>query len=147
MDESKLQERNRTNLARRRFSTGLCLGLLTAVAGCGGGDDAPNDAATRYPVARTPKPSTSMPVSGTTKVAPATWEVAPTRTIAIPAGATFDLAATLPPAITPGGAFDVDPSGAPLPAGITLDRSGVLSVSSSASGGTAGVVFRYTPPA
>ncbi|MGZ8274565.1 MAG: hypothetical protein ACXWUM_11685 [Burkholderiaceae bacterium] len=141
-----MQERNRTNLARRRFSTGLCLGLLTAVAGCGGTDDAPTDAApTGLPVSSTPKPNTLMTGSSTPKVA--TWDVAPTRAIAIPPGATFDIAATLPPTITPGGVFDVDPSGAPLPAGITLDRTGVLTVSSSAVGGTAGVVFRYTPPA
>lgn len=133
MDGRKLQERNRTDLARRRFSTGVCLGLLSALAGCGGVDEPLNDPA--------------GPASGTPKVAEATWDVVPSRAIVIAPGESFDLAATLPGKVARGGVFDVDPRGAPLPAGITLDRTGVLSVSSSATGGTAGVVFRYTPPA
>ena len=117
MNERNLQERNRTDLARRRFSTGLCVGLLTVLAGCGGSDE------------------------------PTTWDVVPSRSLSLSPGATFSLAATLPPSVAPGGVFDVDPSGTPLPTGMTLQPSGLLTVSSSATGGTAGVVFRYTPPA
>jgi hypothetical protein len=134
MDEVKLQERNRINTARRRLSTGLCLGLLTAVAGCGGSAEAPTAAA-------------GGPASSNPKVAQTTWEVAPSRALAVAPGSSFDLADTLPAKVARGGFFEVDPSGAPLPAGVTLDRAGVLSASDSATGGTAGVVFRYTPPA
>lgn len=143
MDERKLQERSRTNLARRRLSTGLCLGLLTTLAGCGGsGDDLlPNVSAP----ASTPAGGT--PGGGTPTVASTTWDVVPNRALAIAAGGTFNLAATLPENAATGGIFEVDPSGAPLPDGITLSPTGLLSVSSSATGGTAGVVFRYTPPA
>ena len=117
MNERTLQERNRTDLARRRFSTGLCAGLLVVLAGCGGSGE------------------------------PDTWDVAPNRSLSLSPGATFNLAATLPASVAPGGIFDVDPSGTPLPSGMTLNPSGLLTVSSSATGGTAGVVFRYTPPA
>ena len=82
MNEGKLQERNRANLGRRRFSTGLCLGLLTALAGCGGVDE--------------PLSESGVPASGTPKVAEATWDVVPTRAITIAPGESFDLAATLP---------------------------------------------------
>lgn len=136
MDEGKLQKGNRTNLSRRRFSTGACLGLLAALAGCGGSEDPPTDQVT-----------TALPASPRPQAAPVTWDVVSNRAIAIPPGATFDLAATLPPTVAPGGVFEVDPSGAALPAGVSLHRTGVLAVSNSATGGTTGVVFRYTPPA
>jgi len=133
MEERKLQERNRTAISRRRFSAGLCLGIVTTLAGCGGSYEEQPVATVRGPVTFTPKP--------------AVWEVAPNRSLALPPGATFDLAATLPKTVTSGGVFGVDPSGAPLPAGITLQPSGLLAISSAATGTTAGVVFRYTPPA
>jgi hypothetical protein len=131
MNARPLQKRNLTNPARRRFSTGLCLGLLTMVAGCGGsGDD----------LLSGPTPAGSSP--GAEK-----WDVVPSRSLTLPPGASFNLAATLPSNVRTGGVFQVDPSGAALPAGFTLTPSGLLYVGSSATGGTAGVVFRYTPPA
>lgn len=130
MDERKLQERNRPTVTRRRFSVGLCLGLVTTLAGCGGSFE-------EQPVI------TGNGAAGK----PAAWDVAPNHALTLPPGATFDLAATLPKTVSGGGVFEVDPSGAPLPSGITLLPTGLLSISSSATGGTAGVVFRYTPPA
>lgn len=130
MDERKLQERNLVDRARRRISAGICLGLLGPLAGCGGsGDDL---LSTRVP------PGT--PAAGK-------WDVAPSGALSLSRGATFNLATTLPSNVRSGGIFQVDPSGAQLPAGFTLSPSGLLHVSSSATGGTAGVVFRYTPPA
>ncbi|HET9024294.1 MAG TPA: hypothetical protein VFN64_06945 [Burkholderiaceae bacterium] len=137
MDERTLQERHLTGVTRRRFSLGVCLGVLTTLAGCGGTfEDLPPDPATE------PSAGTS---TGTRESS--SWDVVPNRALSLSAGASFDLAATLPANIAPGGRFDVDPSGAPLPPGITLMPSGLLTVSGSATGGTAGVVFRYTPPA
>lgn len=75
------------------------------------------------------------------------WEVVPTRSLALQPGTAFNLATTLPANVPAGGVFEVDSSGSPLPAGITLSPNGLLFVGSAATGGTAGVVFRYTPPA
>ena len=120
-------------LARRRFSLGLCLGFVTTLAGCGGSFEEQPVTTVRGPATFSPKP--------------AVWEVAPNHSLALPPGATFDLAATLPRTVSGGGVFEVDPSGAPLPAGITLLPTGLLAISSAATGSTVGVVFRYTPPA
>lgn len=118
MNERNLQEGSRTNLARRQFSTGLCLGLLSVLAGCGGSEESD------------------------------TWDVVASRSLALAPGSSFNLAATLPTSAVPGGVFDVDPGATPLPSGMTLQPSGLLSVSSSVTGAgaAAGVVFRYTPP-
>jgi hypothetical protein len=125
MDERTLQAggpdaRRLADPARRRLVAGVCLGLVATLAGCGGSDFV--DPA-------------------------ATWDVVPSRSLTLPPGATFNLATTLPADVKSGGVFEVDPSGAPLPAGFSLTPGGLLFVSSSATGGTAGVVFRYTPPA
>ena len=133
MEERKLQEKRQTAVSRRRFSVGLCLGLATTFAGCGGSFEEQPVATVRGPV--------------TFGAKPAVWEVAPNHALALPAGTTFDLAATLPKTVRPGGVFAVDASGAPLPTGITLMPTGLLAISSAATGTTAGVVFRYTPPA
>ena len=45
-----------------------------------------------------------------------------------------------------GGAFDVSPSGARLPAGMTLAPEGILSVGTAIVGSVAGVVFTYSSP-
>ena len=122
MDGLKLQEGNRIDTTRRRVSAGLCLGLLTTLAGCGGSEE--------------------DLIAGTL-----TWEVVPSRALALAPGASFDLRTTLPASEAGGGVFDVDPSGSSLPAGVTLSPTGVLVVGPSASGSASGVVFRYTPPA
>ena len=136
MDERTLQAKNRPNITRRRFSAGLCLGLLTALSGCGGTTESVADTADGAPGA-----------AGSTFGAPKAWDVVPTHALTLSPGATFNLATTLPPNVAVGGVFQVDSSGAPLPAGITLAPAGVLTVSSSATGTVAGVVFRYIPPA
>ena len=59
----------------------------------------------------------------------------------------IELASTLPPGVRGGGVFGVDPSGAPLPAGVTLSAEGALVVdAAAASGTTVGIVFNYTEP-
>jgi hypothetical protein len=144
MDRPKLQERNRTALlSRRRFSIGLCLGLVGVAGGCGGTYD--ETAAGGDPT------HAAMSGESTRKdgmlAGVHAWEVAPSRALTLSAGASFDLSTTLPPGVAPGGTFQVDASGAALPPGISLLPSGLLTVSSTAAGSTAGVVFRYTPPA
>lgn len=124
MDEGKLQVQGLINPTRRRVSAGVCLGLLAALAGCGGSSDE----------------------LLSTGAGPA-WDVVPSRSLSLAPGATFDLSATLPAGVNRGGVFEVDPSGAPLPSGVTLAPGGQLFVSGTATGGTAGVVFRYTPRA
>jgi hypothetical protein len=119
MNWKTLEGQSLVNTGRRRFAAGLCAGFLTALAGCGGDDP----------------------------VAVPDWDVAPAGALRLAPGATFNLAATLPTDVPHGGVFDIDPSGAPLPSGITLQPSGLLTVGSSARGSAAGVVFRYTPPA
>lgn len=129
MKARPLQERNLTDPTRRRFSAGICLGVLAVLAGCGGTED------------------DLLSTGISNGAAPGKWDVAPSGALALSRGASFNLAATLPSDVRTGGVFQVDPSGAPLPAGFTLSPSGLLYVGSSATGGTAGVVFRYTPPA
>jgi hypothetical protein len=59
----------------------------------------------------------------------------------------FDLAGTLPSGVARGGVFGVSSSGAPLPAGMTLSPSGVISVGNAGAGQVTGVIFTYTEPA
>jgi hypothetical protein len=118
MDATNTQRDSLINAGRRRFAAGVCAGMMTVLAGCGG----------------------SEPVADN-------WDVSPTGSLTLSPGATFNLASTLPSDVPAGGVFDVDPAGAPLPSGITLLPSGLLNVAASARGSAAGVVFRYTPPA
>jgi hypothetical protein len=61
------------------------------------------------------------------------------------AGRSIDLNETLPIEVTRGGTFSVDPSGANLPAGMSLAANGMLSVASTTLAGvTNGVIFIYT---
>ncbi len=70
-----------------------------------------------------------------------------TLNLQVGSAAIFDMTMTLPAGLLPGGRFDIDPSGSPLPAGVTLTQQGLLAVSGAASGGiAAGVVFAYTEP-
>lgn len=151
MDERKLQERNRTDLTRRRLSAGLCLGLLGVLSGCGGTTPIVEEASSPTEPPNTGGGSTgSAPgAAATTFGAPkaGSWDVVPTHALTLTPGTSFNLADTLPATVLPGGVFEVDRSGAPLPAGISLVPTGLLTVSSAATGTAAGVVFRYTPPA
>ena len=144
MEKGTLQERHLTGLTRRRFAVGLCLGVLGTVAGCSGSSDDPAlDGGARI----NPRSTCQSPCQDT-KGAATAWDVVPNNTLALSAGSTFDLAdhaAVGGP--HPAASSRSMPSGAPLPSGITLLPTGLLTVSSSATGGTAGVVFRYTPPA
>jgi hypothetical protein len=122
--EPTLQERNQINPAGAASAPGSVSALLAGLTGCGGsGDD-------YYPNASLER-----------------WSVAPNQALVLSQGSTFDLTSTLPSTAPRGGVFEIDRSGAPLPAGITLSPTGLLTVGPSATGGTAGVVFRYTPPA
>lgn len=126
-----MQEGNPVDRDRRRLSAGLCLSFLAgALPACGGAE---------Y-FDETAQPASSGSSSQ--------WEVASTRSVELSPGGTFDLAATLPSGVARGGAFSIDPSGAPLPSGIRLDRTGLLSADRASIGvSAAGVVFRYSPPA
>ena len=62
-------------------------------------------------------------------------------------GSTFDLASTLPVGVEPGGTFALEASSAPLPSGMTLAPTGILSVGMASAGSVSGVVFAYTEPA
>jgi hypothetical protein len=62
-------------------------------------------------------------------------------------GAKWDLAPGLPAHVVRGGTFGVSPSGAALPAGMRLSRSGILAVGSANPGTVVGVVFTYDEPA
>ena len=154
MDGRTLQE-GRHGVNRRRFSVGLCLGLLATLAGCGGSSDGVSSLVSSLNRQTGPGIDTGSKTDSNASIAPSTstgtvptaWDVVPNRALALAAGTTFDLAATLPSSVRTGGTFELDASGAPLPAGITLLPTGLLTVSSSATGDTAGVVFRYTPPA
>jgi hypothetical protein len=61
-------------------------------------------------------------------------------------GATVDLSSTLPLDVKRGGTFMVDPSGSPLPSGMTLSPAGILAVGTAAAGVVNGVVFGYDEP-
>jgi hypothetical protein len=60
---------------------------------------------------------------------------------------TFDLSVTLPTGVKRGGTFAVSAQGAPLPAGMVLTTTGLLSVGSAKAGRVDGVVFTYAEPA
>jgi hypothetical protein len=61
------------------------------------------------------------------------------------ASRSIDLNGTLPANVLPGGTFSVDPSGASLPAGVSLASNGVLTLASIVHAGvTGGLLFNYT---
>jgi hypothetical protein len=86
----------------------------------------------------------SPPPAGSTEPPP--WSLAVTL-FAGAVGYVFDLNQTLPTGIRAGGTFRVDPSGSPLPLGVTLSSNGQLAATSAAVAVIAnGVVFSYTEP-
>jgi chitodextrinase len=91
----------------------------------------------------------SSPALATTPAAnaPITWQVDPSPVLTAGSSNAFDLSQTLPQGVVRGGVFSVDPSGSPLPSGVTLTSTGLLSASSGASGSFSGVVFAYREPA
>lgn len=117
------------NSVRRRFLLGGLVVAGTALTGCGGSDDS-------SPVVNSPAPSPSAPATWTPNVPALTAN----------SGATFDLSASLPSGVTRGGTFSIDPSGARLPAGMSLSSSGVIAVGTAALGTVTGVIFTYDAP-
>lgn len=118
--------------------TVLCLGLASgalSLLGCEVSADDSSAASTPTPA---PTPTPAAPAS-------AAWVVNP-PSFAVGSGATFNLATTLPASVARGGAFDISPSGARLPAGMTLAPVGILSVGTATVGSVAGVVFTYSSP-
>lgn len=81
----------------------------------------------------------------TINVNAASW-VVPTISLKAGSAETFTLASTLPATAIKNGTFSVDPTGAALPAGMTLSPAGVLSVGTAAVGDTTGVIFSYNEP-
>ena len=76
-----------------------------------------------------------------------TWAIAPLTLSIGDATIVYQLSATLPPNVKRGGTFGVDPSGNPLPTGVSLSSDGVLALNKQAApGGAAGVVFSYVEP-
>lgn len=60
--------------------------------------------------------------------------------------AVIDLSKTLPVGIARGGTFSIDPSGQPLPTGVTLTPSGQLSGGGASMRSMTDVVFVYSEP-
>jgi chitodextrinase len=84
--------------------------------------------------------------TATVSTAPAAWNIDPAPVLVAGSASTYDLAPTLPQGVVRGGVFSIDPSGAPLPSGVTLTSAGVLSATATASGSFSGVVFSYREP-
>lgn len=127
-------------LTRRRvLASSLYLGGA-AVLGCTSPPTSTEDAPTPGTDGG-PGTDTGMAIDG----GPGTWTVGGVLLVAGSDG-TFDLRPTLPPGTPAGGTFDVDPSGAPLPAGMTLSADGILSVGTATAAVVDGVVFGYSTP-
>ena len=116
--------------------TVLCFGFASGALSLLGCDVSADDSSVES--TPTPTPAPVPPASGT-------WVVNP-PSFAVGRGATFNLAITLPADVARGGAFGVSPSGARLPAGMTLAPVGILSVGTATVGSVAGVVFTYSSP-
>lgn len=72
------------------------------------------------------------------------WDVGQALRLVADSTSAFDLTSTLPTGVRTGGTFSVSPSGTPLPAGVTLSPSGILTASATAQiQSIAGVVFAY----
>lgn len=84
----------------------------------------------------------SNSVNSPQSLSPDSWAISPISLIA-GSSSRLDLSATLPASIPHGGKFQVDPSGSPLPAGMSLSPAGILSVGSASVGDATGVIFNY----
>lgn len=137
---------------RRRL---LLLGLYggsSLVSGCfweGSSTDLQAAAPTPAPApapSPTPTPAPAPAPSPSPSPSAQDWSVSPTPYFLAGTGGTFDLNSTLPAGVRKGGIFAIDPKGAPLPAGMVLSASGILSVGSAAAGRADGVIFTYAEP-
>jgi chitodextrinase len=86
-------------------------------------------------------------VSATTlaRNAPVAWQLDPPPVL-FAGGSAFDLSKTLPSNVIRGGTFSLDASSAPLPSGVTLTATGLLSATASSTGSFEAVVFSYSEP-
>jgi len=143
-------------ISRRKILLFGLLGGSTLVSGCVW-DDSTNSglvAAAPSP-GPAPTPAPGQPPAPTPGPAPApapppptgNWSVSPTPYFLAGTGGTFDLSTTLPAGVRKGGTFGISPTGARLPAGMTLAATGLLSVGSARAGRTDGVIFTYEQPA
>lgn len=72
------------------------------------------------------------------------WEIREVLAFVAGTESTINLTDTLPLGVARGGRFAISPSGAALPAGMSLRSDGVMTVAGSAAiGATSGVVFEY----
>jgi hypothetical protein len=130
-----------STLSRRAFVLSTVAGVQVALAGCGGGSSAAQDAA----------PSSAQPGSVPGQVqsrssVPA-WSLQDSFALVLGSNAQIDLRATLPNAVVRGGRFEVDPSGSPLPADVVLQSEGLITLGASAAAGVIQqVVFAYIEP-
>ena len=136
---------------RRKVLLFGLLGSSSLVSGCfWHGDDVTVTAATGQPPSPSPSPAptpTPTPTPTPPPAPAASWSVSPTPYFLTNTGSVFDLSVTLPVGVRKGGTFGVASNGSPLPAGMTLSPSGLLSVGSATPGRADGVIFTYAEPA
>jgi hypothetical protein len=144
-----------TQISRRgalRFGLFTC---ATVLAGCGVPEieslGVPPPAPGPAPTPPTPPPNGNQPPPAPSPTPSPAPSPPPPWNPVIPAfianrGGTFDLTTTLPVDVARGGTFGVSPNGQPLPVGITLTPSGILSAANPVIGETRGVIFTYTLP-
>lgn len=106
---------------------------VVSLSACGGGGE--------------PTPSRSSPASAAASAS--AWDIIPPPVLlAGQIEVVFNLEPSLPDDVRRGGRFAVSPTGNPLPDGVALTPSGILSVTSeSAVSEAVGVVFFYEEPA
>ncbi|MEQ1506318.1 MAG: hypothetical protein ABMB14_29065 [Myxococcota bacterium] len=124
---------------RRVLISGLSIGGAAALGiGCAdSGDDGSGGG-----LLDSGSPEGTTPTEPTDDPTATEWIIPPTLLVE-GSGGTVDLATTLPIGTPAGGTFGMDPSGAALPAGMTLSGDGILSVGTAAAGTIDGVVFTY----
>ncbi len=88
--------------------------------------------------------SGALALSALAPVAAPGWNLEALKGLAC--GETHDLSLGLPPGVKRGGQFRVDPLGAPLPEGLHLSATGLLTVHSSQPLRVTGVIFEYDEP-
>lgn len=144
-----------TQISRRKTLVFGLLGACSFLAGCLDDGDSevalnsepPNTPSPTPAPAPSPTPSPSpTPTPPPAPSAPAPWSVSPSPYFLSGTGMTFDLTSTLPNGVKRGGIFGVSAQGAPLPNGMALSATGLLSVGSASAGRVDGVVFTYAEP-
>jgi hypothetical protein len=137
------------SIGRRKALTFSLFGCVSLLAACGGGSrDGTTDATAGGPSpAPSPAPVPAPIPSPAPAPAPAAeaWNVGP---LYVSTGSgSVNLANTLPSSVKRGGTFGISPTGAMLPAGMSLSPAGILSSGSATVSAVVGVVFTYDEPA